>query len=90
MSSGARHVRSQRVLWRRSEAGLVALGDGETPVLITGAGVLLWELLENPLGTDDVAGILAEVHGMEVSTIRAQIEPVVEQLLSIGVLATCD
>lgn len=90
MSSGSQWVRAERVLWRRTPQGVVVLGgDAADPVLITGAGVLIWELLENPIAPDELSDALGQIHGMPPATILGEITPVVEELVRLGVLATC-
>jgi hypothetical protein len=83
-------VRSERVLWRQTTAGVVALGSkADDPVVITGAGVLLWELLEEPFPADDLYEAIKAVHDVPLSTVLEELAPIVAELLRLGVLETC-
>lgn len=86
----ARLVRHERALWRRGSHGVIALGTGaEEPVLITGAGAVVWDLLESPLSPEELSRLLGEVHGRASAIVLEEITPFVEELLNLGVLATC-
>lgn len=82
-----RLVRSEEVLWRRTARDVVALAlDGEDPVVLSGAGLLLWELLEEPVQADELYGVLADVHGIALEVVLEEAEPVVEELIRLGIV----
>lgn len=90
MSDDRQWVRAEGVLWRRTASGVVVLGSAaEEPVTITGAGVLIWELLEDPIAPDELFETLATIHGMQSSEVSADVTPVVTELLRLGVMETC-
>lgn len=90
MSHEGQWVRAEGVLWRRTTAGVVVLGSAaEKPVTITGAGVLIWELLEEPIPPEELFETLASIHGMQTSAVSADVTPVVTELLRLGVMETC-
>jgi hypothetical protein len=90
MTGQLQWVRAGSVLWRRTTGGVVALGSNATdPVMITGAGVLIWELLEDPIPPDELVETLGAIHDMPVADVLEQITPVVDELLRLGVLETC-
>jgi hypothetical protein len=88
--TAVRWVRSERVLWRRTARGVVALGSiAPEPVVITGSGVLLWELLEEPWEPVELSDALGEAHDMPPQTVLAEITPVIEELVRLGVVELC-
>lgn len=90
MSHPGQWMRAAGVLWRRTISGVVVLGNAaDEPVAITGAGVLIWELLEEPIAPEELFETLASIHGMQASAVSADVTPVVSELLRLGVMETC-
>ncbi len=84
---GRRWVRSERVLFRNLPDGVVLLSiDGGDPLFLGGSGALLWNLLAEPTGVEEATEILAEAHQADPETVRADIEPVIDELARLGVV----
>jgi hypothetical protein len=53
--------RAPRALWRRSSDRTVVLRPGhEEPLLLSGAGQAIWELLEEPVDEHDLVAVLVD------------------------------
>lgn len=75
------------MLVREGDFGVVVLGrPGEAPTTLAGTGVAIWDALAHPCLLEDLIARLADTFAVEPETIRADVEPVVAQLLSAGVL----
>ena len=80
-------VRSPRVLWRRVADGVLLLAPGAAePMIITGSGAAIWELLGSPMDAQDVAWRLAELFDTTAERTRAETAPFLAQLALAGVL----
>jgi dTDP-4-amino-4,6-dideoxygalactose transaminase len=82
-----RWERDERILFRSAPDRVVLLPpDGDDPIVLHGTGVALWQALDRPKNTEDLAACLAtEFHADPVS-VRSDIEPVLARLASAGVL----
>lgn len=76
--------RSPNVLWRRSIAGVVLLPVGGDPVVLSGAGSLLWDLLaeDQPFGL--LADQLARACGLDSDIADAALGDILDQLCRAG------
>jgi hypothetical protein len=75
------------VLWRRSGAAVLFLPPGAPdPLTLTGSGPEIWELLLEPRTLDALVTLLATAHGADRNQVRADIEPVLDQLLTSGAI----
>ena len=79
--------RSPAVLVRSGAFGVVVLGrHGEVPVTLAGTGVAVWEALARPCRLDELVARLAERFAVDPETIRADVAPAVDHLVSVGIL----
>ncbi len=79
--------RSPTALVRRGDFGVVVLGrHDERPIALAGTGVSVWDALDRPRSLADVVGELADRFGADAATVRADVEPLVAELLRAGVL----
>jgi len=75
------------VLWRRSGTAVVFLPPGAPdPLTLAGSGPEIWELLAEPRTLDALVTLLAAAHGADPDQVRADVEPVLDQLLESGAL----
>lgn len=87
---GRRLARADGALWRRTPRGLVALGPRATePVLINGSGTELWDLLAAPRTPVELSQDLGQMYDVAPALVLAQITPVLEELVRLGLLAPC-
>ncbi|MFI5047442.1 MAG: PqqD family protein [Acidimicrobiia bacterium] len=74
-------------LWRRGlDAVLVLPVDADEPVMLTGTGPAVWELLAEPCTVPQLAAVLSEVYDAEPATVEADVRPVVDELVRLGAL----
>ncbi len=73
---------SPHVLWRCTLDTVVLLpvSSDDEPFVLSGSGPELWELLADPRTLDDLVAVLAAVHAVDPATVRADVEPMLEQL----------
>ena len=82
--SGPRFRRRPDVLWRRSLDAVVLLpAVAEEPVTLLGTGPELWELLAEPRTLEDLAEVLAGLHGVDPAVVRADVAPVLADLVAL-------
>jgi hypothetical protein len=75
------------VLFRNLPDGVVLLSiDGGDPLFLGGPGALLWSLLAEPTGVEEAAVILADAHQADPEMVRADIEPLLDELARLGVV----
>ena len=80
-------VRSPRVLWRPVADGVLLLApDAADPMLVTGSGAAMWELLECPLDGEELASRLAQRFDTTADQIKAESAPFLAKLAVAGVL----
>ncbi len=79
-------ARRPDVVWRNVHAGVLVRPRGGPPLRLSGTGPALWALLAKPSRLDVIAGMLAELHGAEASTVAADLTPVVASLVEREVL----
>ena len=85
MSDEVRWRRRPDVLWRRSLDAVVFLPNGVTePQTLAGTGPEVWDLLAEPRTLDALASVLATAHAAEPATVRADVAPILEQLVELG------
>jgi Coenzyme PQQ synthesis protein D (PqqD) len=85
--SERRWQRDERTLARSAPGLVVLLGaDGGDPIVLRGTGVALWEALDRPRGTDELAMRLAAKFNGDLAAVRSDIEPVIARLGAAGVL----
>jgi hypothetical protein len=79
--------RGEAVLWRRTPDGLVLLPIPRRQVVsVTGAGSLLWDLLEEPRTVAQLSVLLADTFDADPETIANDVAPVLRDLESHRVL----
>jgi hypothetical protein len=87
MEADVRWQRDERTLFRTAPGVVVLLGpDKGDPIALRGTGVALWELLDRPQGTEELATRLAAEFAGDTARLRSDIEPVIAQLAAVGVL----
>jgi hypothetical protein len=75
------------VVWRRVPDGFMLLGLGhEDPLLLSGTGADLWELLGPGCAFEELVGELAGRYGTEPSRISNDVEAAVRTLVSADVV----
>ena len=80
-------VHSPRALWRRTPRGVLVLTDAlGSPKALEGTAAALWECFDAPRTRDDAAERLAARFGIDVARARAEIAPVVDDLVTVGAL----
>jgi hypothetical protein len=85
--STRRWVRDESVLSRRVPGGILLLApDAAEPVLVTGSGVALWEILDEPMTVDEAVGIAATWFAAAPKAITPDVERTVHALASRGLL----
>ncbi len=82
--------RAPSTLWRAGEFGVVLLAPrAAAPVTLGGTGRGLWDALAEPRTREQLASDLAAAYDADPQVVADDIEPVVEQLLSIGAIEWC-
>ena len=82
-------MRAAGALWRRGDFGVVVLGARRAnPVTLSGTGVALWELLEQPRGRGELVDDLATRFGVDRDRVMVDVGPVLDDLLAGGELET--
>ncbi len=66
---------------------LMALPDGQ-PAVLRGSGAVIWTVAAE--GEEDVAGTVAELVGMTVEEVSADVERFIDELVTLGVLEVAD
>jgi hypothetical protein len=66
---------------------LMTLPDGQ-PAVLRGSGAVIWVVAAE--GEDDVAGAVAELVGMPVEEVSAEVERFLDELVELGVLEVDD
>lgn len=82
-----RYRRAATVVWRHSNGRVLArpVGDDEV-VVLTDSGQDLWELLIDQPTLDEIAIGLAGTYGASAAQVRADIEPVLADLVTRGIV----
>lgn len=80
-------ARSDSALWRRS-LGVTYVLDQSEVVVLGGPAALVWELLAAPWTLPEMAGALAELHGVQPAEVKAEVDQVVQQLAAHGLVVT--
>jgi dTDP-4-amino-4,6-dideoxygalactose transaminase len=88
LSNGAgRWERDERTLSRSAPDFVVLLApDGDDPIVLRGTGVALWQALDRPQNTEELANRLAAEFHADPAAVRSDIEPVIARLGAAGVL----
>lgn len=80
-------IRSPSALWRVGEFGIVLLAPGMSdPITIAGPGPQLWELVADARTEDEIVTELAAAFSTDPRVIRRDIDPIVEELVSMGLI----
>jgi Coenzyme PQQ synthesis protein D (PqqD) len=87
--SGPRFWRREDVLWRRSlDAVIFFPTGGSEPVTLAGTGPDVWALLATPASVGELARELARGYDADPRVVEADLAPVLEQLVALGVVAS--
>jgi DegT/DnrJ/EryC1/StrS aminotransferase family/Coenzyme PQQ synthesis protein D (PqqD) len=82
-----RWERDERTLSRCTPDVVVLLApDGDEPIVLRGTGVALWQALDRPQNTEELANRLAADFQADPAVVLADIEPVIARLGAAGVL----
>lgn len=85
--STTRWRRCPEALWRRSLDAVIVLAPAHAdPIMLTGSGPALWELLVEPGTVAQLATVLARDHAADPAEVEADIAPVIEQLAEAGAI----
>lgn len=80
-----RWVRADGVLSHHTVGRVVLLAPRQAqPVVVSGAGVAVWEHLARPRSLDELAAALADEYHADADMIAADVEPVLGQLEDHG------
>ncbi len=80
--------RVPEVVWRRSGGRRLVMGpDTEEVVVIEGSGQVIWDLLDQPIGEDELARELSAGFGIPTSELRPDIVAFLTELRSAGLVA---
>jgi len=83
-----RWQRAEEVLSRRLPDGVIVLSlHAGDPVVVTGPGGELWDLLVDERSTGEIVAALAAHYGIEPGDVRDEIVPLLHDLHARGVLA---
>ncbi|MGH9025750.1 MAG: PqqD family protein [Acidimicrobiia bacterium] len=81
----ARWERDERALWRAAPGLIVVLGPrGQAPIALHGSAVALWAALDRPRTVTELVGHLALAFDSDPEIIRADVQPVLDQLAEAG------
>ena len=73
--------------WRQSLRGVVVLAPGaDEPLTIAGSGGAVWELLDRPRTTEELAEELSSRYATDPATVRRDLDGLLEQLATAGAL----
>lgn len=79
--------RAPRALWRSGSFGVVVLAPGApVPIALEGSGAALWDALDLPKSRRELVTELADRYASSPATIAADIAPVIDELVELGVL----
>lgn len=79
--SRGRWVRGPSVLWRYVPGGILLLAPGaDDPVLLSGSGAAVWQLLAEPLQEEDVIETLARACAVEATVVAADLRPLLDEM----------
>jgi hypothetical protein len=80
-------ARATRVLWRRTEGGVVVLVPGDDEFIhLTGTGVAVWDALVVPRTRHELARLLANSYRADPVDVAGDVAPVIDQLVGRRVL----
>jgi hypothetical protein len=74
------------VLVRRPRSVAGTAGDEAEVVRLSGSGVALWHALAAPVTHAELCAELARDHGVDVATVAADLQPVLDDLLGRGLV----
>lgn len=85
VAEAARYRRSLEVLWRRVLDDVVLLPPGiDEPVLISGPGGLVWELLSDPVSIDEIVDQVVAVYRAVPDRVRSDMTVLLDELVRLG------
>lgn len=78
-------VRSELILWRVVPNGVLMLGPGDAaPVLVSGAGAVVWALLERPIGEAALIDAVADELAVETEVVKVEVRGFIADLRCRG------
>ncbi len=84
--SECRYQRSPLAVWRASGSFLVAAVPPAPPRKITGSASLVWAALAEAVGIDELVISLAGVTDSADDVIRSDVEKLLDQLVTLGLV----
>ena len=79
--------RRDDVLWRRSLDAVILFPAGaDEPLTLPDTGAIVWDLLEEPAPFDELVATLADVYGVDLTVIAADITPLLDDLHALGAI----
>lgn len=86
-AEGRRWRRREGTGWRDSLNGLVLMPPGaDEPVTVAGSGSAVWSLLDRPRSLAELVRDLAERFDADPTTVREDLEPLLDRLATLGAL----
>ena len=81
--------RAPGALWRRSGDRRILMGTSTEDVLVVeGAGVPIWDALEQPASEDDLVAELSDCFGVRAEEVRGEVASFLTELRSAGLVAS--
>jgi hypothetical protein len=71
-----RWARADGVLWREVATGVLLLAPNATePLLLSGSGAAVWQVLAHPVGEDELVQVLADAFGVGPDVVGSDVRP---------------
>jgi coenzyme PQQ synthesis protein D (PqqD) len=83
-----RWCRSARVVWRRTLDGVIVLPilEAAEPIALRGSAADIWDLLAEPMTSEDLIAVLAAAHGVSELSVAADVDGALVSLSELGAL----
>jgi hypothetical protein len=86
-----RWQRSEGVVWRRSSGKVLVLGpQSDGFLMLSGTGAVTWELLAEPIGEEELVGLLAEGFHAQEEDVADTLRPFLAGLAKAGVASSSE
>ena len=83
-----RWCRSARVVWRRTLDGVIVLPilEAAEPIALRGSAADIWDLLAEPMTSEDLVAVLAATHGVSAMSVAVDVDGALVSLSELGAL----